>query len=156
MTDILQRLAELTQMHGNGLLPCVHCLVSACSAYENDYGRWLVGCGSCGSHTGICKTKEDAIKLHNTRPREEALIALVQEAAGEIERMRIALHEGLNLCVRARKLDQSITAQTCRELGSYHPDHVKCGTPHLWVLEQYDNDLTAWEAATKITLGVQP
>jgi hypothetical protein len=90
MTDLLTRLAELTRKDDNGLLPCNHCQISQCSAYENDYGRWLVGCGACGSHTGTCKTKEDAVQLHNGRPREAALIALVQEAAGEIERLRKA------------------------------------------------------------------
>jgi hypothetical protein len=155
MTDILTRLAAITAHIAGELLPCSHCQRSQCSVYQNDYGRWLVGCGSCGSHTGTCKTKEDAVKLHNNRPHESALIALVQEAAGEIERLRNSLHEGLNLCVRARKLDESITAQTCRELGSYHPDHVKCGTPHLWVLEQYDNDLAVWERDARKTLNVQ-
>src|ERR1017187_1955299 len=93
MTDILSKLAAHTQNHENGLLPCSHCEVSRCSAYENDYGRWLVGCGACGSHTGHCKTKEDAITLHNSRPREAALIALVKEAGKEIERLQERVDE---------------------------------------------------------------
>lgn len=59
-----------------------------------------------------------------------------------------ALHEGLNLCVRARNLDNMVRNEKCREMGSYAPEH-KSGTPHLWVLEQYDKDLRDWEESTR-------
>lgn len=41
------------------------------------------------------------------------------------------LNEALNLCVRAKKLDEM------PEKGSM--------TPALWVLEQYEKDLDAWQ-----------
>ena len=54
------------------------------------------------------------------------------------------LHEALNLVVRARQLDEAVLAQECRKQGSYHPDHTRCLTPHLWLMDQYDKDLAEW------------
>lgn len=48
------------------------------------------------------------------------------------------LHEGLNLCVRARELDDAVMAKHCRELGSYHPDHANCITPHIWPMKHLE------------------
>ena len=44
-----------------------HSYTSMVGAVENDYGRWQVGCGACGSFTGTHKTKEEAIAAWNTR-----------------------------------------------------------------------------------------
>lgn len=66
--------------------------------------------------------------------------------------MERLVHEALNLVVRARKLDEAILAVECKKLGSYHPDHMRCGTPHLWLMDQYDTDLAAWEAKAKTAL----
>lgn len=166
MTDILTRLAALTVRDANGLLPCPMCggalyLHKVGNEHTKQRG-WDSGCEKCRIHKRdrvIHQNHEwllpKVVAAWNVRPREAALIALVQEAGAEIERLRNALHEGLNLCVRARKLDESITAKACRERGSYAPEHVKCGTPHLWVLEQYDNDLVAWEQDARKTLNVQ-
>lgn len=68
------------------------------------------------------------------------------------------LHEGLNLCVRARKLDEGLAEQYLRELlpesaKMYSEHYTKCLTPHLWLQEQYDNDLAAWEEKTRQFLG---
>lgn len=69
-----------------------------------------------------------------------------------INTLRELLAEGLDLCVRARKLDDLI-----EELQPGHPDNdrpymmqrINCKTPHLWVMEQYDKDLADWEARAK-------
>jgi hypothetical protein len=154
MTDISTRLAALTKTDENALLPCQCGNKISLSHYRDS--SILARCAACGwQYSDIDLPLEEFLRLVNKRPREAALIALVQEAGAEIERLRNALHEGLNLCVRARKLDESITAKACRELGSYATEHVKCGTPHLWVLEQYDNDLVAWEQDARKTLNVQ-
>jgi hypothetical protein len=73
-------------------------------------------------------------------------------AAENIKELVDILHEGLNLCVRARKIDEGLIAEKCREMGSYAPEHVNCGTPHLWVREQYDKDLAEWEKTARTAL----
>lgn len=71
------------------------------------------------------------------------------------------LSEGLDLCVRARKLDAQertnvmVAAfpgidmeRAAPRLNAHHPDApytTKSGTIALWVQEQYDTDLADWE-----------
>lgn len=62
------------------------------------------------------------------------------------------LHEALNLVVRARNLDKMVLGKACVEAGSYHPDHMNCGTPHLWLMDQYDKDLSEWETKARNAL----
>jgi hypothetical protein len=161
MTDILTRLAALTAKDQNGCLPCPFCTnAPEIHRYESHFASFGTSFQAECSHedcpveasSAASPNREEAIEDWNHNHSGSKVITLVREAAAEIERLRSSLHEGLTLCVRARKLDESITAQTCRELGSYHPDHVKCGTPHLWVLEQYDNDLAVWEQDARKTL----
>jgi hypothetical protein len=71
---------------------------------------------------------------------------MTQKRIIELENL---LHEGLNLCVRARKMDEALLAAECRKRGSYAPEHVNCLTPHLWLQEQYDADLAEWEEKTR-------
>ena len=52
------------------------------------------------------------------------------------ETCRILLAEALDLALRAKKLDAAM-AEACSR---------RCGTPALWVMEQYDRDLGAWES----------
>ncbi|CAH2606252.1 conserved protein of unknown function (plasmid) [Rhodovastum atsumiense] len=66
--------------------------------------------------------------------------------------LRELLAEGLNLCVRARRLDELTLAAEGRSLGNQTPDHARCLTPHLWVMDQYDRDLADWEARTRKAL----
>jgi DNA-directed RNA polymerase subunit RPC12/RpoP len=91
MTDILARLAALTAKDRNGLLQCAIC------GHPNEVdgvkptiesNRRRVVCTHCGMTTIWCDSASHAIETANTRPREAALIALVQEAAGEIGRLR--------------------------------------------------------------------
>jgi hypothetical protein len=86
MTDILPRLAALTQKDENGLLPCAVC------GHPNEVdgikltiesNRRRVVCTHCGMTTIWCDSAEHAIGAANNRPREAALVALVQEAAAE-------------------------------------------------------------------------
>lgn len=50
------------------LLPCpFHTYPSMVDAIENDYGKWQVGCGACGSFTGTYRTKLGAIIAWNMR-----------------------------------------------------------------------------------------
>lgn len=60
------------------------------------------------------------------------------------------LSEGLDLCVRARKIDAALNEQAVRdrfpESAALYPEtYSRSGTPHLWVQEQYDTDLADWE-----------
>jgi len=68
------------------------------------------------------------------------------------DKIETLLHEALNLAVRARKLDAMLLSKEFEELGSYNPDHINCGTPHLWLLDQYDKDLEEWEVKTRNAL----
>jgi len=73
---------------------------------------------------------------------------------------RALLSEGLDLCVRARKLDAmarttSVVDAGVSDLERYAPRHnarfpdqpvlTRSGTPALWVSDQYETDLADWE-----------
>ncbi len=67
------------------------------------------------------------------------------------------LADGLDLCVRAQKLDQLL-----EEIEADHPDNdcawpiTRCYTPHVWAQERYDKDLEEWRdraATTLVKLG---
>jgi hypothetical protein len=60
------------------------------------------------------------------------------------------LSEALDLCVRARKLEDD--TEKALRVGYSKKYQFQCGTPALWVLEQYDNDLKAWEAKARAAL----
>lgn len=61
--------------------------------------------------------------------------------------VRELLAEGLDLCVRARTLDEAVASIP-------RPDGApRSGTPHLWVLDQYDRDLAEWEAKARRALS---
>ena len=57
------------------------------------------------------------------------------------------LSEALDLCVRARKLDDALPRP------GDDPLMPRSGTPAIWVQEQYDNDLAAWESRARLALG---
>lgn len=58
------------------------------------------------------------------------------------------LSDGLDLCVRARKLDELCE----RSMVASGPDGMRCATPAVWIMDQYDNDLAAWEAKSRSAL----
>lgn len=51
------------------LKPCPFCGPgrSTVQLYLTDYGRWTVGCGACGSHSGTHKIREAVINNWNRR-----------------------------------------------------------------------------------------
>lgn len=52
----------------NELLPCPHCPESIVDTVEGEISRrWQVMCGACGSSSGSCKTKVEAVALWNRR-----------------------------------------------------------------------------------------
>lgn len=72
------------------------------------------------------------------------------------EELAEALSEGLDLCVRARGLDEQVQRALQAGMGRIFPESTRCATPALWVQEQYDTDLAAWETkarAVMIRLG---
>lgn len=56
------------------LKPCPFCGPgnSFVELYKNEYGKWIIGCGVCGSHSGTSSknVKEDVVKAWNTRASE--------------------------------------------------------------------------------------
>lgn len=77
------------------------------------------------------------------------------------------LSEGLDLCVRARKLDAMVRATCAAESGisdmeryadrhnAMWPDQPcasRSGTPALWVRDQYERDLAEWEGRARAHL----
>jgi len=62
------------------------------------------------------------------------------------------LSEGLDLCVRARKLDEQVGRALEAGMGRIFPESTRCGTPALWVQEAYDTDLAEWENRARSTL----
>lgn len=61
------------------------------------------------------------------------------------------LAEGLDLCVRAKRLDRQMLGADMAKLGYYGPE-TKCGTPHLWAQDQYDKDLADWQSRARKAL----
>lgn len=58
------------------------------------------------------------------------------------------LSDGLNLAVRARKLDDiAAQAVVVSEMTGTH-----CATAAVWVLDQYDTDLADWEKRSRAAL----
>lgn len=68
------------------------------------------------------------------------------------DRLAELLSEGLDLCVRARKLDEQVERALEAGMGRIFPDSTRCRTPALWVQELYDQDLAAWEERARSTL----
>ena len=60
---------------------------------------------------------------------------------------RVLLSEALDLCVRAQSLDR----QADMALQAGHGE-MRCGTPALWVQDQYVTDLSTWETRTRAFL----
>ena len=46
--------------------------------YQNEYGLWTIGCGACGSHSGVSKNKERVIFSWNSRPDSVEFIQVNQ------------------------------------------------------------------------------
>lgn len=70
-----------------------------------------------------------------------------------IEQLEELLSEGLDLCVRAKKLDKMVLDVEMEKLGRVF--ETKCATPHLWVMDQYDKDLSDWEVRARKALSQQ-
>lgn len=78
--------------------------------------------------------------------------------AGELSLLNAAireltglLSEALDLCVRARKLDEPIIAS--QEMWERNPEMTRSATPALWVQDQYDRDLADWETRARKALS---
>jgi hypothetical protein len=92
MTDILTRLAALSP--SNELLPCPWCNGEATldrqfNARSGTNYRIICTSKKCSVRPETAYISQaQAISSWNNRPREATLVALVQEAVGEIERFR--------------------------------------------------------------------
>lgn len=77
-------------------------------------------------------------------------------ATAAISALATLLSEGLDLCVRARKLDEPIIATA--EMCDRNPHMTRSLTPALWIIDQYEHDLADWERRTRIHLmpGYKP
>jgi len=75
-------------------------------------------------------------------------VSLLNAAVRELS---VLLSEGLDLCVRARKMDEPIIALEAE--WKKNPHMTRSATPALWVQEQYDNDLAAWETRARKALS---
>lgn len=69
--------------------------------------------------------------------------------------VRLLLSEGLDLCIRGRELDAKITEieTGLREMHAANPEMTRSATLPLWVQQQYDEDVAAWEAKARKTLA---
>lgn len=61
------------------------------------------------------------------------------------------LSEGLDLCVRARKMD--VMEKERAEYYALNPDVTRSITIPVWAEEQYQRDLADWEARARACLG---
>lgn len=68
--------------------------------------------------------------------------------------VRTLLAEGLDLCVRARKLDEGLLVKSMKDnFGYREPEGTRSLTPWLWTQEQYDRDLADWETRARKALS---
>lgn len=65
------------------------------------------------------------------------------------DELAVIVSEGLDLCIRARELDAQIERALQAGMGRIFPEGTRCATPAIWVQQQYDADLAAWEAKAK-------
>lgn len=68
----------------------------------------------------------------------------------ELRALQDLLSEALDLCLRARKLDDAHLA--LNEWHARNPHATRSGTIPLWVAEQYECDLAEWETRAKSAL----
>jgi hypothetical protein len=66
-----------------------------------------------------------------------------------IDELAELLSEGLDLCVRARKLDEQVDRAFQAGMGRIYPHDTRCATPALWVQNQYETDLAEWETRAR-------
>ena len=64
------------------------------------------------------------------------------------------LSEGLDLCVRARKMDD--LERKAVEWQMRNPGATRSGTIALWVQEQYETDLADWEKRVRNAMHYRP
>lgn len=70
------------------------------------------------------------------------------------EQLETLLCEGLDLCVRARKLDEGLLVKSMKDNCGYRePEGTRSITPWLWTQEQYDSDLAEWEIRARKALS---
>lgn len=58
--------------------------------YDTEHGFWTVGCGGCGTHSGMSKNKQQVIDLWNRRPAESGkelkeISEIVEAMKGSLE-----------------------------------------------------------------------
>jgi hypothetical protein len=107
----------------------------------------------------------------------------MSDSGGALDNAMLLLSQGLDLCVRARKMDaqdrtaaqmaisdapqewwdENIEARAARHNAIFpdQPMSTKCGTLALWVQDQYEKDLADWERRarhflTHVALESQP
>jgi hypothetical protein len=104
MTDILTRLADFSKL-SHELVPCPICGHHEAFAQTSGKGMWIIQCGNLDCVVRVAGASKDKVQRRwNTRPRESALIALVQEAAAEIEHLRLALRAVRGRCTPEMEL----------------------------------------------------
>ena len=70
--------------------------------------------------------------------------------------LRLLLAEALDLCVRARKLDEQTNDAALAEVhkrGTQSGVTTRRAAPFLWVIDQYERDLADWEKRARKALS---
>lgn len=91
-------------------------------------------CPRCGLHAGV-----EYRKSHVSTPHQPT------------DPIRLLLSEGLDLCVRARKLDKA--ERDLVEWQMRNPHITRSATIPIWEQEQYERDLADWEARARRALS---
>lgn len=112
----------MTHPSVNGIVerlePCPFCGPgnSIVECYQDDYGYWKVGCGACGSHSGI-RPKSDpdgrakVVARWNTRPAA-TIISELQAENGRLQRALMFWMPGVDL-----RLDEVTREQCANDAG---------------------------------------
>ena len=91
--------------------------------------------------------RDDAIATGNAATA--AAVSQLHVVARERDEARALLSEGLDLCVRARKLDDLERRRIARSMAG----ETTSGTVPLWAQEQYERDLAEWETRARAGLA---
>ena len=119
MTDILTHLAAIRSKDDELLKKACPFCGSICGSAKHDDGVFWWKCDSCeASGPSESRYQEENDPHWNHRPREDALIALVREAVGEIERLTGYLRAARNA---ESKMD--LVAITDEAFGIYRRAH---------------------------------
>ncbi len=85
------------------LRPCPHCPQSMVDIYQDHNEFWTVGCGACGTHSGISKDRDVVLKSWNNRPQTDKAVEMLEELNEFLGLSWPALHAKIDAVIKELK-----------------------------------------------------